>query len=78
MQTLKLNRRFSVAPMMECSVCRRICLFFNFLGRSPSVCIVLFVVPLYPQKLPRLLPTGVSVKSQTRTSFSKAPGSSQS
>ena len=24
-----LNRRFSVAPMMECSVCRRISRFFN-------------------------------------------------
>jgi len=38
--------RFSVAPMMECSVCRRIFSFFNSLGGSPSVGVVLFVVQL--------------------------------
>jgi hypothetical protein len=41
-----LSRRFSVAPMIECSLCRRICLFFNLLGDGSSVYIVLFVVPL--------------------------------
>jgi hypothetical protein len=45
-----INRRFSVAPMMECSIYQRICLFFNFLGGSPLVCIVLFIVPLLRRK----------------------------
>ena len=40
-----INRRFSVAPMMECSACRRISLFLSFLGSGPAVCVVLFVVP---------------------------------
>jgi len=45
-RNLKLDRKFSVAPMMECSVCRRICSFFNFLGGTPSVGVVSFVVPI--------------------------------
>jgi hypothetical protein len=35
-----------VAPMMECSVWRRISRFFNLLGDSSSGCVVLVVVPL--------------------------------
>jgi hypothetical protein len=44
-----IERRFSVAPMMECGPCRKISLFFELLADSFSTWIVLFVVPASSQ-----------------------------
>jgi hypothetical protein len=40
-----IERRFSVAPMMECSLCQRIVLLFKLLAHRVRTLIVLFVVP---------------------------------